>query len=789
MSKDNKKFKNLDKGGSESSIQDNANASVDAGPNTKNTAKSKPNKNKKYDASDIVLLDGISAIRKRPSLYAGEFPFFRMFKEVIDNSMDEYNAYPFYKIGKAHIEVVVDANEQICSIRDFGRGIPVDMHASGSSALEVILTTLHSGGKFSDQTYQNSVGLHGVGLSLVNALSSFLEVKVYRNGKIYFMRFEKGQKTVDLEVIGTSRYNGTEITFKPDTSLAQDQLEWEAVEKYFKEITYLNQGLSIYSKWNEEEQLFASNKGLAGFLSDFKLVIPLIEFKGENVWVVFGWTSSISRYLCFTNKTHQEDGGTHFTGFKTAITRVIMSYISNLPKYTGIDSNDIHSNIVAVIACTVKDPRFASQTKNKLLSPEARSAVESLVFKQFGTYLEEHPSVAKEIIAHIFETTKERLAMEKTQSTFKATSKVARLPGKLIDCEYGPEKGNVLFLVEGDSAGGSASGSRDRKTQAILGMKGKVLNVERADIRKILKNEEISALISVLGTGIGQKCDMSKLRYSKVVILADADKDGDHITTLIITLFVVFMPQLIIQGKLYVGKPPLYKVQDGKYKEYIDTDGELDKFLFNRLFKKYMITDVNNNPLDIDTSIDLRNSCKNLHMKIRNSDAAIQEKIASMCSLINNIDDIEKYVLNVLDDVKQLKVERKDNILLVNLIDSVSSSKFEVNICRSINCKWPLRLVDNNGNVNIFYDPISFYQYIDKLCYSGNIYVQRFKGLGEMNAEELGDTVLSRDDLWIRVTGDEDIWSQICGNITHVMGNKSSRRDLVRNYYNNDVSF
>jgi DNA gyrase subunit B len=731
--------------------------------------------NDAYDAKKISVLSNIDAIRKRPAMYGGEFLYFRMLKEVIDNSVDEYNAKSFTCTRSTDIKIQIN-DDKTCTVRDYGRGIPVDLHSSGVSALELVLTTLHAGGKFDGDAYKYSIGLHGVGSVLTNALSVFLEAKVYKNGKIYFIRFEKGLKTQEVEIIGEcGDETGTEITFQPDTSIVADEISFENIEAYLKEVSILNKGLKIDLLWNGESYVYQSEKGLVSFIKDIPVITPFLHFENAVVCAIFSWSANnISKCLCFTNNTHQEDGGTHLSGFRSAMTRTLSNYIDTLAtkyKDIGILPEDIHKSIVVVISCKLQDPQFSSQVKSKLVSQEARTKVDSFVSSELKRFLEENPAIAKVIVEKISQQAKERLAIEKTQEIMRDKNKISASLGKLIDCD---SSNGILFITEGDSAGGSCAGSRDRKMHAILGLKGKVLNVEKADDRKVFKNEEISVLISVLGTGIGNNCDVEKLRYSKVVILADADVDGSHIQTLLLTFFATYTPQLINQGKIYLAKPPLYRIQESKSTKYIETDSDLDHFLFKRLSNKYKLIDGEGIELAMDDAINLFHEYEGLTSKIK-SKCIPEEQLASVCSIIKTFGRPNQYLKKVFPD-KKVELNIDKNGVGVSVTTMYGVSNFYVDFYSTTKREWPIKV-----NNKTFYDPISLYEYLKNLLHA-DIVLQRFKGLGEMNPEELAETVLFRPDSWYQIYGDEEMWPNIASNIQCIMGS-DNRRDLVRYYF------
>lgn len=559
-----------------------------------------------YDAGNIRVLEGLEPVRLRPGMYIGstsERGLHHLVYEVVDNSVDEALA------GRCDYIKVIVSKDNIITVEDDGSGIPVKEHpTTHKSTLETVLTVLHAGGKFDDKAYQFSGGLHGVGVSVVNALSEYLIAEVKRDGHIYKMSFSRGEVTSDLEVIGDTKETGTKITFKPDAEIFDTTIfDRKTLENRFREMAFLNKGVEIIFEDQREDfsESFKFDGGISEFVKYLNRnktpimdVIPHFDGMQEDieVEVSFQYTDGYSEnILTYANNIHTPEGGTHLSGFRSALTRTVNDYARNFKflkeNEDNLQGEDIREGITAIVSVKISEPQFEGQTKAKLGNSEVRGAVDTFVSQRLQAFLEENPKPAKAIIEKALASRRAREAARKARDLTRKRSILdsTTLPGKLADCQSTDLAENEIFIVEGNSAGGSAKGGRDNRIQAILPLRGKIMNVEKANLDRILNSEEIKAMITAFGTGIGKEFDISKLRYGKIIIMTDADVDGAHIRTLLLTFFYRYMKPLIDEGHVYVAQPPLYKISHGRNERYVYTDAERDKVLKELDVENYKI--------------------------------------------------------------------------------------------------------------------------------------------------------------------------------------------------------
>lgn len=542
-----------------------------------------------YSAEHIEVLSDLEAVRKRPGMYIGGIGIrglHHLLWEVVDNAIDEALA------GYCDRIKVVLHEDGSASVEDNGRGIPTEMHRLGKPALEIVMTKLHAGGKFSKKAYKVSGGLHGVGISVVNALSEWLEVYVKRNGKIHYQRYERGRPVTELKVVGETSETGTLIRFKPDEEIFETtEFRYDIVAHRLKELAFLTKGVRIelIDERKNKREVFYSENGILDYIKllnkgKTKLHEPIYiheKVNGIEMEIALQFTDTDHEVVQgYANNIHNDEGGTHVVGFRAGLTRAINEYgRKHVKKYTPITGLDVREGLTAIISVKVPEPQFEGQTKTKLSNSEVKTAVESVIYRRVLEWMEENPDSASKIIEKCQTTRRAREAAKRARELVKKKSEVATLPGKLADCSSRNPAERELFIVEGESAGGSAKQARDRRFQAILPIRGKIINVEKAGLMKVLKNEEVKAIISAIGAGMGKDFDINRIRYGKVIIMTDADVDGAHIRTLLLTFFYRYMRPLIEYGHLYIAQPPLYRVKKGKKTYYVYSDSELEDLL------------------------------------------------------------------------------------------------------------------------------------------------------------------------------------------------------------------
>jgi DNA gyrase subunit B len=549
-----------------------------------------------YSAQSIHVLKGLEAVRKRPAMYIGDVStrgLHHLVYEVVDNSIDE--AMGGYC---TRIDVRLNKNGSV-TVEDDGRGIPTDIHpAEGRSALEVVMTVLHAGGKFDKNTYKVSGGLHGVGVSVVNALSEWLEVESYRNGQVYYQKYRRGEPEEPVKLIGKTSKRGTRTTFLPDSDIFKKTFfKFETLAERLRELAFLNKDIQItlHDEKEKEEETFHYEGGIVEFVQyiDDKrksLIKKPVYISGEMentpVEVAFQYNDSYSDNIySYVNNINTHEGGSHLVGFKAALTRTLNNYAikSNLVKNKKISlqGDDFREGLTAIISVKVAEPQFEGQTKTKLGNSETKSIVESILGENLRLWLEDNPGEAKKIIEKCMRAAEAREAARQARDLTRRKNalEISNLPGKLADCSINDPEHAEIYLVEGDSAGGSAKQGRDRRFQAILPLKGKILNVEKARMHKILENDEIKAIFTAIGAGIGDSFDLSRIRYGKIIIMCDADVDGSHIRTLLLTLLFRHMRNLIEAGRVYIAQPPLFKVKKGRHEEYVFDEDELERII------------------------------------------------------------------------------------------------------------------------------------------------------------------------------------------------------------------
>ncbi len=723
---------------------------------------------KDYGASNIKVLKGLEAVRKRPGMYIGDTNIgglHHMIYEVVDNSIDEAMAGFCDKIT---VEITQEGS---AIISDNGRGIPVDIHPTEKiSAATVVLTVLHAGGKFDKDTYKVSGGLHGVGVSVVNALSKKLILKINRGGKKYYQEFEKGVPTMPLEEVGTTNRTGTTIEFWPDDTIFEvTEFSYDILAKRFKELAYLNPRITITFKDHREgkEEVYHFEGGTTQFVTDLNktdaITKPIrIEGAPEDIEIDIAMlynTSYHEKLYSFVNNIKTPEGGTHEAGFRAGLTRAIVKYVNNnasqRERDTKITGEDVKEGLIAVVSVRVPEPQFEGQTKGKLGSSYVRPLVQKIVNEYLTKYFEENPIQAKAIMQKALAAARGREAAKKARDLTrrKDTMSVGTLPGKLADCQSKDPAISELYLVEGDSAGGSAKQGRDRAFQAILPLKGKILNVEKSRIDKILKSDEITNIITALGCGIGEEFNEEKLRYHKIIIMTDADVDGSHIQTLLLTFLFRFLRPLVEKGYVYLAQPPLYRYKKGKKEIYLKDDRALSEFLIEN-----GIESIEDKELGAKDMLELFKVVSAYRSVLKELEKRFHV-IEVVQYLIENPDliaykgeklyqEIEKYVTslgyNILnkkidDEVVHLYIQTMDGLEEIKINDELFSNPLFTE-AMYINEKIKEWDMDKSNK-----ELLEMLDEIEKNARKG-AYIQRYKGLGEMNPEQLWETTMDPEN-------------------------------------------
>jgi DNA gyrase subunit B len=773
-----------------------------------------------YGAESIRVLKGLDAVRKRPGMYIGDTDdgsgLHHMVYEVVDNAIDEALA------GHATlVEVVLNANNSV-TVRDDGRGIPVDIHkGEGISAAEVIMTQLHAGGKFDQNSYKVSGGLHGVGVSVVNALSSKLQLRVWRDGKEHFIEFAHGDAVAPLKMVGEAKgKRGTEVTFLASTeTFTNVEYDFATLEHRLRELAFLNSGVNIvlsdmrHAVEKREEMRYVG--GVEEFVKyldrNKKAIVPApimvrAEANGIGVEAALWWNDSYhENVLCFTNNIPQRDGGTHLAGFRGALTRQVNGYAEGNAKKEKIalTGDDCREGLTAVLSVKVPDPKFSSQTKDKLVSSEVRPVVENVLNEALAAWFEEHPTEAKVIVGKVIQAAAAREAARKARElTRKSPLSVSSLPGKLADCQEKDPAKSELFIVEGDSAGGSAKQGRNREFQAVLPLRGKILNVERVRPDKMLSSEQIGTLITALGTGISDDFSADKLRYHKIIVMTDADVDGAHIRTLLLTFFYRQMRELIDRGHLYIAQPPLYKVTRGKSEQYLKDERALEDYLIETglddcLFKTASGEDRKGRDLLslVEDARIIRSVLRNLHSRynrkvveqaaiagvLRQEIASDPEKAAAAADYIAKrldalADEVERGWVGRFSEGEGFLFERtvrgvKDAAIIDDaLLGSADARKLDDYAPQLQQAYARPGVLRRKDTESFIYGPVDLFEAVTDAGRKG-VALQRYKGLGEMNPSQLWETTLDADARSLlqvkikEVDEADDIFTKLMGDV------------------------
>ncbi|MCY4275665.1 MAG: DNA topoisomerase (ATP-hydrolyzing) subunit B [Gammaproteobacteria bacterium] len=747
-----------------------------------------------YDSSSIQVLKGLEAVRKRPGMYIGDTDdgtgLHHMVFEVVDNSIDEALA------GYCNAVRVEIHPDQSISVTDNGRGIPTGEieEEGGKSAAEIIMTVLHAGGKFDQNSYKVSGGLHGVGVSVVNALSQKLQLEIKRDGKIHLQEYADGEPLKDLAVIGSTEESGTRITFSasPDV-FSRIEYHYEVLAKRLRELSFLNSGIRIelVDERDNKQDVFEYLGGISAFvnyLNERKNPIhPTVfststERDGVQIQLSMQWNDSYQENtFCYTNNIPQKDGGTHLAGLRSAMTRTLNTYIndSGLAKREKINlsGDDSREGLTAVLSIKVADPKFSSQTKDKLVSSEVRGAVESAINEELGNFLLENPAEAKAIASKIVESAKAREAARKAREMTRRKNvlDLGGLPGKLADCQESDPAQCEIYLVEGDSAGGSAKQARDRRFQAVLPLKGKILNVEKARADKILSSEEVTTLITALGTGFDEDFDIEKLRYHRVIVMTDADIDGSHIRTLLLTFFYRQMRELINRGHVYIAQPPLFKLSKKKNEKYLKDEAEMQTFLIDLVSKNAVLISPSGDEIRDKNLKDLIDSQYSIQKKIERLSAEYDRNVLIALSQIGPVMEVDfgerERLQQICLDLQEILIRMVGNSIRYTVVPSeqnqgimVTRSQYATDRIYLFSKLFFLNseylslldhyakvrdICDQSNRVSIRWgdaDPVKFEfdQAVNWMMEKAKrgFMIQRYKGLGEMNPEQLWETTM-----------------------------------------------